>query len=349
MKSIKEIAWNVPESEYRADPAISYSQLSAFAREGPKIIPHLRDKKDTDALRFGSLVDCLLTEPETLEERFIIADLPKVSDKVRAICDKIFERTSGARSLTVASRDTILEVIESEEYYSTWRADTRIDDIIKKGESYYNLLTLSQEKTLMSTDDYRRAQSCVEVLKNHPFTKEILAINPFISNVEKIYQLKFRSEDLAETPVRCMMDFCIVNHTEKTIRPVDLKTTGKDEEHFEDSFLQWMYMIQATLYAQILQDVASKDDYFKDFTILPYWFIVINKINQTPMVWEFPFIDWQGDFRDNNTGAVYEGWRSLLHKMHWHMQTNLFDYFHETYMANGIRSITRLVRKYEDH
>lgn len=31
MKSIKEIAWNVTEEEYRADPAISYSTLSTFA------------------------------------------------------------------------------------------------------------------------------------------------------------------------------------------------------------------------------------------------------------------------------------------------------------------------------
>ena len=34
MKSIRDIAWNVSEEEYRADTAISYSTLSRFEREG---------------------------------------------------------------------------------------------------------------------------------------------------------------------------------------------------------------------------------------------------------------------------------------------------------------------------
>ena len=32
-KSIKELAWNVTEEEYRKDPAISYSTLSRFERK----------------------------------------------------------------------------------------------------------------------------------------------------------------------------------------------------------------------------------------------------------------------------------------------------------------------------
>ena len=34
MKKLSELAWNVSESIYRADPALSYSTLSRIDREG---------------------------------------------------------------------------------------------------------------------------------------------------------------------------------------------------------------------------------------------------------------------------------------------------------------------------
>ena len=61
MKSLKDIAWNVTEEEYRADPALSYSTLSKFNREGFDNLEHLFDKTESPSLLFGSIVDCLLT------------------------------------------------------------------------------------------------------------------------------------------------------------------------------------------------------------------------------------------------------------------------------------------------
>lgn len=344
MKSIKEIAWNVTEEEYRADPAISYSTLSTFARESQKVIPHLHDKKDAEALRFGSLVDCLMTEPETLEERFFIVDFPSTSDKIETICKKAFDQENPARSLELVKESILLEAMQEVGYYPNWKDETRLRDVISKGKEFYGLLFLAGDKTIMSTEDYKRAQACVEALKTNPFTKKIFFVNPFEPEVEKIYQLKFRTEEIAECAVRCMMDFCIVDHAKKTIRPVDLKTTGKDEEKFEDSFIQWLYMLQGTLYTQTLKALISKDEYFRDFTILPYWFIVINRYNQTPMIWEFEDTFWEGDFLDSKTGEVLKGWRRLLQELLWHIREGKYDYSYETYQVNGIRKITRLRR-----
>lgn len=344
MKSIKTISWDVTEEEYRADPAISYSTLSTFSKESQRIIPFLYDKKEAEALRFGSLVDCLMTEPETLKERFFISDFPQTSDKIAAICRKAYELSEGERSLSAIDEDLLLGVIREEAYYPNWRDDTRIKDVITKGREFYGLLALAGDKTIMSTEDYERAKSCVDQLRENPFTKDIFLENPFQEEIEKVYQLKFRTETLADVPVRCMMDFCIVDHANKTIRPVDLKTTGKDEEKFEDSFIQWLYMLQGTMYAQILRDIISKDDYFKDFTILPYWFIVINRYNQAPMIWVFEDIFWEGDFLDSETNKVQKGWRRLLTELTWHMNTQQLDYSYDTYQNKGIRQITRLKR-----
>ena len=47
MKKLSEVAWNVTEETYRADPALSYSTLSRFDREGFANIDKLFDKQET--------------------------------------------------------------------------------------------------------------------------------------------------------------------------------------------------------------------------------------------------------------------------------------------------------------
>ena len=64
MKKLSEIAWNVPESVYREDPALSYSTLSRFDREGFEKLDSLFDKQESPSLLLGSIVDTILTDGE---------------------------------------------------------------------------------------------------------------------------------------------------------------------------------------------------------------------------------------------------------------------------------------------
>lgn len=80
----------------------------------------------------------------------------------------------------------------------------------------------------------------------------------------------------------------IVDHKNKEIIPCDLKTSYKPEWDFYKSFIDWRYDVQSKLYYRIIKENIKKDSYFKDFTLKPYRFIVINKETLTPLVWEFP-------------------------------------------------------------
>ena len=81
----------------------------------------------------------------------------------------------------------------------------------------------------------------------------------------------------------------IVDHTTKTIYPIDLKTSSKPEWDFYKSFIEWNYQIQARLYWRIIRANMDKDPYFKDFTLEDYQFVVVNKKTLTPLVWKFEF------------------------------------------------------------
>ena len=134
--------------------------------------------------------------------------------------------------------------------------------------------------------------NAVRALKESESTKFYFADNnPFEPNIERLYQLKFKA-CLGGIEYRCMFDELVIFHDTKEIQPLDLKTSCKrlDREwDFPSHYIEWSYQMQNRLYVRILQDVISKDEYFKDFKILPYKDIIIFRGSDTPLVWDIPF------------------------------------------------------------
>ena len=52
--------------------------------------------------------------------------------------------------------------------------------------------------------------------------------------------------------------------------------------------------VQARLYWLIIKTNLMNDDYFKDFTLEDYRFIVVNRDSLKPLVWEFPLTKAKG-------------------------------------------------------
>lgn len=55
--------------------------------------------------------------------------------------------------------------------------------------------------------------------------------------------------------------------------------------------------IQARLYWAIIRQNMDKDEYFKDFKLLDYDFIVVNRRTLTPLVWTCPFTQLVGTLK----------------------------------------------------
>jgi hypothetical protein len=290
MKSFKDISLNITEEEYRADPALSYSTLARYEREGFDKLDKLFEKIDTPSLTFGSMVDSIITGGmEEFNDRFLVADYPKgLSDTLIQIANILFTRYKDTYSNVSDIPDNILADIGKQcDFWANDKYANHRVKLIKEGCSeYYNLLYLSGDKKIVSSEDYKDVLACVDVLKNSDATKYFFKEdNPF-DNIERCYQLKFKAT-LNEVDYRCMADLLLINHDGKYVIPIDLKTSGKAEYNFHKSFVQWMYQIQARLYWRIIRDNMNKDDYFKDFKLFDYKFIVVNRNTLTPMVWEF--------------------------------------------------------------
>lgn len=290
-RSIKTIFWDIPEPEYRKDPALSQSTLSTYEREGFKCLDTLFDHKETPSLTFGSAVDSIITGGEQeFNDRFYVSDLPKVPTTAEPIIKEIFNQFNNSYTNINDIPDNSLIPILTQMGYkgnTNWGNKAKCDAIRKDGAQYYQTMFMAKGKTILSQEVYNRVFACVRALKDSPQTKEYFKDNDPFDDVERVYQQKFKGV-LGGITYRGMADLLVVDHKNKVIIPCDLKTSSGREYDFPEHFLQWHYMIQARLYWRLIRQTLDKDPYFKDFKMGNFRFIVVNNIdNPVPLVWEF--------------------------------------------------------------
>ena len=320
MKSLYEISWQVSEEEYRADPAYSYSTLAKFNREGFSKLSSLFDKVSTPSLTFGSMVDTMLTDGnDAFNERFAVVDFPKLTDSLISIAKRLYEEFPNAISLDDIS-DTDISRIAVECNYYTGKSyeNTRIKNVRRDCPDYFNALVCSGGREVVSSQDYDDCVACVNTLRTSQST-EYYFRSDGQDNIERQYQLKFKGE-YNNIPIRCMMDLACINHDEKLIIPCDLKTSSHMEYEFPLSFMQWGYFIQSQLYREILRQNIAKDDYFKDFKIANYRFIVINRTSRNPLVWEYDDTSAITDLTyGKNSQYNCRNWRQILEELNYYL------------------------------
>lgn len=297
-KSLYDISLKITEKEYRADPALSYSTLARYEREGFNNLDKLFDRIETPSLVFGSCVDTLITgNEEEFNQLFMVAELDNnISDTLVIIVKRLFETFKDKySSLRDIPNDDVISCIEDIQWNNHWLPKTRANKIKEDCAGYYGLLYIANNRTIISTKTYNEVIKAVDALKTSDSTKFYFEPNNmFDDDIQRFYQLKFKAT-FNGINYRCMADEIIVFHNKKLVVPVDLKTSSKTEWDFYKSFLEWRYDIQARLYWRIIRDNMDRDPYFKDFKLAPYKFIVANKKTLTPLVWNFRSTEAMGD------------------------------------------------------
>lgn len=305
-KSLKDLSLQITEEEYRADPALSYSTLARYEREGFKSLEHLYDKIETPSLTFGSAVDALMTGgQEEFDNRFIVAEFPRVPDTIVLIVKDLFRQYGDhVRYLQGIGMEDTLQVIDKYSYSPNWKPETRVRVVREKGEEYYSLMYLAGDRTILDSQTYKEVMETVRALKESPATRFYFEPdNPFDKSIERFYQLKFKGSHEG-VDYRIMSDLLVVDHNRKLIIPCDLKTTGKPEYEFYKSFIEYNYSIQARLYWRIIRQNLDRDEYFKHFSLADYHFIVVNRYSLTPLIWEFGETAKEGELRYGRLGDI---------------------------------------------
>lgn len=307
-KSLKDISWQVDEKEYREDNSLSYSTLAKFDREGFNGLEKLFDKAESPSLTFGSAVDSIITGgEEEFNERFMVAEFPQIPDSIIKMVKSLFSvygLIGNYKNLNDIPDSEIIKETENQSYQLNWKPETRAKVIKEKGSTYYSLLFLSKDKSILSTETYQDVLKAVSALKESEATKFYFADNnPWDNDIERYYQLKFKHV-FNNIEYKCMADLIIVDHKSKRVIPCDLKTSSHPEWEFYKSFNEWSYIIQARLYWRIIRAIMDEDEYFKDFELMDYKFIVVNRKTCTPLVWTCPYTRKKGTLKVGRFGQI---------------------------------------------
>lgn len=298
--------------EYRALNKIHYSQLSALAFS-PRFV--LSEEKDfSDGLKFGSLIDCLVTHPEDFINDFKVLSTQKPTGQMLEFCDTLFKNKCSkeeAYMLVGFKRDKIEKVFERFE---------------NEGKEYYNELLESEGKITITLEEYTNALVIKEKIINGLFTKQY-----FNSKNEIYYQVPLVIGNL-----KCLFDMIVINHEYKIVFPIDLKTTTGSVYNFKQDFIRWHYYLQASLYQYCLMTYLNQISC--NYTLNNFRFIVAsNNPNSIPLIYTTTKEDLNiGRFGTKTRyGTKIKGFEELIDELKWHEENNMWEVPKEVYDREG--------------
>jgi hypothetical protein len=311
---------------------VSISGLNLLAKSPRAYKMYIENPRDeeSEALRKGSALDCMLTEPDKLDDRFAVADKTPpggmMSDFIGAY-------------LHLKNRDDLTEDTIRQSAYVDSGFKIKFETVIKKFEApeiqdYVKFVIDSQGKTILSPNEWVSALGMKEMLLNSDVTKKYLVDLPSNPMVRVFNQLTiiWKHENFE---CKSILDTVIINYAEKQIIPIDIKTTSKGVGNFIQSFIRYGYFRQCSFYlAAVRYWLHNSDDHeIKDpenWTILPFRFIVADSnLNDFPLIYRCSQNDLNkgklGGFLPNGLTRL-KGWRDLLGELRFHQNTRDWKY-----------------------
>lgn len=314
MKSLSKISLSIPEEEYHSLPCWSYSLIARYAKEGFSAIANLHEPvKPTPAMEFGSLVDCMLTRPFDLDNEYAICD-SQVPPAEKFVLDALANSKVPFEDL---DNDAIQKACELKGYQPRWGFDAKYKHLAEYAD-YYNLLCSG--KKLVAKTDWDDAEEIVQALLKNEVTSRFFK-EKSTEDKEILYQQQFvvsykplGSDE--KVKLKIMPDIMVVDHKEKTVQLVDLKTSSLPAWQFKENFLKFRYDIQASLYSDVMDAVLDSEEEYDEYTILPYLFVVISRSDFVPVVFEYDQTDPSQEFglfwMSAEKTYSYKGWKALL-------------------------------------
>lgn len=307
---------NLPESEYHAYPAWSYSLIAKYAKDGFASIATLHEPTTpTPSMEFGSLVDTIMTKSrKEFDDEYVIDETGVTCPPAeREVFDKLLSMVVANSCFDDLNHGIIFAAIsQCDTFCSKYKKDDTRLAKLRESKDYYDLRRTG--KKVVSKSDFEDAVDMSRALWTSDNTKDIFRKGEK-DGVEYIYQVQFMESVMLnserEVNVKIMPDLLIVDHNNMTVQPVDLKTSSVPGWQFKDNFIKYRYDIQAELYTDIINLLLDKDPDYRQYEILPYIFADISRSDKVPVTYVYDPKDGFSFTRDGKE-YKYKGWMELL-------------------------------------
>lgn len=235
----------------------------------------------------GDGVDFGLTRPtEVFTDVFHVSNIEnKPSDTIKSIVNQVFDSVRENYNGQLGSisnvdyKTIIILACDDHNYQVRWKEETRWAKVCEAYE-YWEDLKTGYGKTILSGEEGALIDQMIMSFKSNEATSKYF--KPELG-VEILYQVQifFDYEGVA---CKGMLDLMRVDHANKTILPLDVKTMGDYTYNFPKALRKRRYDIQAAFYTHGLKTWQAQRG-LENYTILPFKFLVDStKDPGTPMV-----------------------------------------------------------------
>lgn len=309
---------------------LSYSRISDFDRNGPKALVE-KTSVDNEGTKIGSLVDDLIFDKDNFNNKYHVTDTTEPTATLGALTSIILKEFT-----EIPSKEEVLKIIGDNGFWSSTKKEETMIKNFDKPEfwDYLSDKFNAGEKAVVTLDRKVLADEIVSKLLTHPHSKDI-----FESENEMLTQLKF-TIPYRGVKLRGIMDMVIIDHENKTIKGIDLKTGAGSATDFRSSFIKWRYYLQAAVYTIALTLLKEDESFSKyaDYQVLPFEFLYIGvgeKLPVTYVIDEF-WVEAGLEGFKSSTGYEYKGLNQLIDEITFHWVNKIFDVSKEVYDNSGV-------------
>lgn len=269
------------------------------------ILEQREEKTDIHMIE-GSLLHCLLLEPDEFDNKFILLPGKIPTDSNKVLIENIFYNSYSAQEDSTLElidfEDEILAGLVAANLYQSLKTDTqRLEKILTENNiEYFEFLKKRQSRSVIDQQMLDKVNESVEYIKANKICMELMQLGKENSQSELPLNMEMEQYPFG---LKGIVDNIVIDKESNTVFINDLKTSGKSIQHFPESIDYYRYNLQAAIYYLLVRNnIVKGRDYKIKFT-----FIVIDKFNQVYpfQVTEATMNNWVADLWKELTKAKY--------------------------------------------
>ena len=203
---------------------------------------------------------------------------------------------------------------------------TIIEKFKKELLEYYTFLKYPSNKIALTKTTKNILFNCYQSLYTHPIANSLL-----FEQLEEVQVFNEQAIYFQIENVNCksLLDRVIINHNNKTVKIIDLKTTSKPIANYPNEFAYYHTYRQLALYGKAIIELLKQLEYkdIEDYEI-SYHIVAVETIGQfTTQVFDID-IEWI-----NKGIAEY---LELIRLVQWHTSTNCWELTKDEYFGSNI-------------
>lgn len=233
---------------------ISNSNIGWFLKKGPRYLKEMLDGKEGLKASFldkGTMIHEYILQPEEFWKDYIILDfaVPKVKQQ-----KDLLEFYANAKMVDpLASEDDILLKSYEAAYNNNKSKEKKIQEAKELVELYQNYIEYfrnKDSKKVISFADLNVLKAIKKNMEDHKKANELLFNYPETFEVHNEFHINWEypnASSLGDLPCKSLLDRVMIDHTNKKIILVDIKTTA-DVYNFKHSVEEFDYCRQLAYY-----------------------------------------------------------------------------------------------------